>query len=131
MNHPVGPRRVPKPSKRRRIDGVIGEALKSVGPGIFEPLLFPKSLYDQPARLLPFIMKTRRVAGCFPVSMGQAHRVTERVYFPFTLAKLGTWRRLVVNTPGTSFSAETKCIGISVDQDAERLAVDDTGDQIF
>ena len=76
-------------------------------------------------------MKTTRVTCRLPVSVRQTHRVTKRVYLPFPFAQLRTNRWLVINTPGTGLRAKTERVRIPVDQNAERLAVDHSGDQVF
>src|SRR5438132_10405042 len=118
VNHADGPRGITKPCERRSIDRIVRRSLKCVWAWTIQSLLFVKSLYDQPARLLPFSMKTSRIAGGLPVSMGQTHWVTERIYFPLAFAKLRTQRRFVTDAPRASFSAETERVRIPVNQDA-------------
>src|SRR5207302_6660171 len=77
VNHADGPRGITKPSERRSIDRIVRRSLKCVWAWTIQSLLFTKSLYDQPASLPPFSMKTSGIAGCLPVSMGEAHQVTQ------------------------------------------------------
>src|SRR5436853_2381100 len=92
MNQSYTSGRVATPFERWRVNRVVSGSFKRVRTSILLSLLLAKSLHNAFVRLHPVGMKTRSVTCCFPESVGESHRITERINLPLALAQLRAHR---------------------------------------
>src|SRR6266404_2664382 len=131
MNQPHTFGWVATPFERRCINRVVSVSSKSVGTGVLLSLLLAKRLHNAFARLCPVSMKTGSVARCLPVSVGESHRIAERVDLPLALAQLRPIWGLVTLAPRAGFGAEVEGVCVRVNENTARLPVNDAGNHFF
>ena len=97
---------------------------------VFALLLFECFQYISDC-LNPFFVKYARISGSLPVMIGQAQRITQRVYFPFTFVQLRFHVRKVTHPMTVRNSAVIKSIRVRIDIDTFELAENNTCQHFF
>ncbi len=129
-DQPHGIHRIAVADVAHRVELAVRDAQEGIGSHALLALL----LAERPEDILhgrePVFVENRRIARPFPVFIGQADRITERVDLPLTLVNLGAHLR-PVGLPvrvGIGIERIEEGVGIGIQPDILELAADDARD---